>query len=44
MTTEEKNRLKQYFEKLLDSIEDGEIHEIPIVECVDAEDGDDDAV
>ena len=44
MTTDEKNRLKQYFDKLLDSIEDGEIHEIPVIECVDAKDEDDDAV
>lgn len=44
MTTDEKNRLKQYFDKLLDSIEDGEIHEIPVIECVDVKDEDDDAV
>ena len=26
------------------AVEDGEIREIPIIECVDAKDGDDDAV
>ena len=44
MTTDEKNRLKQYFDKLLDSIEDGEIHEIPVIECIDVKGEDDDAV
>lgn len=44
MTENDKNRLKKYFEELLDDLEDGEIREIPIIECVDAKDGDDDAV
>ena len=44
MTENDKNRLKKYFEELLDDLEDGEIREIPIFECVDAKDGDDDAV
>lgn len=44
MTENDKNRLKKYFEELLDDLEDREIREIPIIECVDAKDGDDDAV
>ncbi len=44
MNEESKNRITQYFEKLLENLEDGEIHEIPIVECVDAKDGDNDDV
>lgn len=44
MTENDKNRLKKYFEELLNDLEDGEIREIPIIECVDAKDGDDDAV
>ena len=44
MTTEEKNRLKQYFEKMLDSLEDGEIHTIPLEDGSEETDGDDDAV
>lgn len=44
MTENDENRLKKYFEELLDDLEDGEIREIPIIECVDAKDGDGDAV
>lgn len=44
MNEESTNRMRQYFEKLIEELEDGEIREIPIIECVDAEDGDDDAV
>ena len=44
MTENDKNRLKKYFEELLDDLEDGEIREIPIIGCVDTKDGDDDAV
>ncbi len=44
MTTDEKNRLKQYFEKLLDSLEDGEIHVVPLEDETEETDGDDDAV
>lgn len=44
MTENDKNRLEKYFEELLEDLEDGEIREIPIVECVDAEDGDGNAV
>ena len=44
MTTDEKNRLKQYFDKLLDSIEDGEIHVVPLEDETEEMDGDDDTV
>ena len=44
MTTDEKNRLKQYFEKLLDSLEDGEIHVVPLEEEAEEKDDDCDAV
>ena len=44
MTEIDKNRLAQYFEELLEDLEDGEIREVPIIECVDAREGDDDAV
>lgn len=44
MTEIDKNRLAQYFEELLEDLEDGEIREVPIIECVDAKEGDDDAV
>ena len=44
MTTDEKIRLKQYFEKLLDSLEDGEIHVVPLEEETEETDGDSDAV
>lgn len=44
MTEIDKNRLAQYFEDLLEDLEDGEIGEVPIIECVDAKEGDDDAV
>ncbi len=44
MTENDKNRLKKYFEELLDDLGDGEILEIPIIECIDAKDGDDDEV
>lgn len=44
MTEIDKNRLAQYFEDLLEDLEDGEIREVPIIECVDAKEGDDDAV
>ena len=39
MTTDEKNRLKQYFEKLLDSLEDGEIHVVALAEASEGADG-----
>ena len=44
MNEESKNRMQQYFDKLLENLEDGEIREVPIIDCVDAEDGDDDEV
>ena len=44
MTTDEKNRLKQYFDKLLESIEDGEIHVVPLEDRTAEKDGDDDEV
>ena len=44
MTTDEKNRLKQYFDKLLDSIEDGEIDGVPLEDGTAEKDGDDDEV
>ena len=44
MTTDEKNRLKQYFDKLLDAIEDGEIHVVPLEDGTSEKDGDDDEV
>lgn len=44
MTTGEKIRLKQYFEKLLDSLEDGEIHVVPLKEETEETDGESDAV
>ena len=44
MTTDEKNRLKQYFDKLLDSLEDGEIHVVPLEEETEETDGDGNAV
>ena len=44
MNTEEKTRLKQYFEKMLDSLEDGEIHIVPLKDGSEETDGDDDAV
>ena len=44
MTEIDKNRLAQYFEDLLEDLEDGEIREVPIIEFVDAKEGDDDAV
>ena len=44
MTENDKSRLEKYFAELLEDLEDGEIREIPIIECVDAKDGDGDAV
>lgn len=44
MTTDEKIRLKQYFEKLLDYLEDGEIHVVPLEEEAEETDGEGDAV
>lgn len=44
MTTDEKNRLKQYFDKLLESIEDDEIHVVPLEDGTAEKDGDDDEV
>lgn len=39
MTEESKNRMKLYFEKLMENLEDGVIHEIPLVDGTDAKDG-----
>ena len=44
MNEESKNRMTQYFEKLMEELEDGEIREIPIIDCTEAEEGDDDAL
>ena len=44
MTQDEKSRLKQYFEKLQDSIEDGEIHVVPLEDGTEETDGDDNEV
>lgn len=44
MTTDEKSRLKEYFKKLQDSIEDGEIHVVPLEDGSVETDGDDDEV
>ncbi len=44
MTIGKKSRLKEYFEKLQDSIEDGEIHVVPLDDGTGETDGDDDEV
>ena len=40
MNEDSKNRMQQYFDRLMENWEDVENHEIPVVECADA-DGDD---
>ena len=44
MNEESKNRMAQYFEKLMEDLEDGEIREIPLIDGTDAKDGNDDEV
>ncbi len=44
MTENDKNRLKEYFEKLMKKLKDGEIHEIPIKDVSEAKEGDADEI
>lgn len=44
MTENDKNRLKKYFEELLENLEDGEIREIPLEDGSETKDGNGNAV
>ena len=44
MTTEEKNKVRQRFLEMLEELEDGELHEVPLIDESEEKDENDDAV
>ena len=44
MTTEEKNKVRQRFLKMLKELEEGELHEVPLIDGPAEKDENDDAV
>ncbi len=44
MNEENKNRLKEYFDRLMKKLKDGVIHEIPVKDVSEAKEGDADEI